>query len=219
MTDSRFLNPQFDARDARRRLAIECRAAGIRGVAPLARNAVTAHGKATRSVNLDATGMQPSANPHYANLLDAGMFDVSRSARYTGEGYKGAEFADSAFRARLALGPVYPNGCDMGPRLFSVAPIIPHTWIRDVFPWMPTDKNGKLLTGKVDPKSGERVFKVGFDTFTASYLYNAYATREGADKVAERKSREAMLAELRDEQDAEMAYDRKHSRRTRMIGR
>lgn len=193
-----FINPQHDARDAKRRIAIECRAAGISGVAPLPRYAYTVNGKASRTVNFAAAGLCPSLQAT-VDTERAGTADVSKCARYASH-YKGADFGASMERARSA----------------SEHAALSQAWFKAQFPWLPTDAAGSLRPGRF-AKDGTRYWDWGGTRFYSCDLYAAYAANEGAEQVEQRMAHERELQALVASQMADKAHERKHSRKAYMI--
>lgn len=188
LKDQSFINPEHDARETKRRISEVCRVAGISGVAPLPRYTYSARGKATHTVNLDATGLCPSAQAT-VDTERSGASDMSKAARYASH-YVGDTFAESMKRARAAS----QHSPLSGP------------WMVAQFPYWPTDKAGALMPSRVR-SSGERTFDHDGERFTLSYLYNAWSAAEGAEVVEARKARE--LAQLIDAQREDMRAQRK----------
>jgi hypothetical protein len=77
------------------------RIAGIKGVAVLARTPVTAQGRTTHSIRLDACGLSPSDQIAAQAPEVGGKNDMVFVARYRGV-YRGAEFAKSMARAEAS---------------------------------------------------------------------------------------------------------------------
>jgi hypothetical protein len=182
------INPQYDPRAFKAKLSQWQRLAGIKGIAKLAldtdgeREAYTARGKATDSVNLDATGLCPSENGTI-DPRNAGSFSMADCARYR-EHYRGEAFGKSMIRAQHARELEY---------------------FRETVPYWPIDGRGKPLTGKSVPEAdGYREFKCGFDTVTLRDLRKAHVGPETADLLQDMEEAEE-LERLRREQEAELA--------------
>jgi len=190
------INPQYDPRAFKSKLSQWQRISGIKGIAKLSldteseREAYTARGKATDTVNTDATGLCPSENGTI-DPRNAGSFSMADCARYR-DHYRGAVFAKSMLRAQHS-------------RELEK--------FREALPYWPIDGRGKPLAGKSVPEvDGYREFKCGFDTVTLRGLYKAHVGPTSADLIAEANAAEE-LARLRREQEAELAMLPKKLRR------
>ena len=168
------INPGYDPRAFKAKLSQWSRLAGIKGIAKLSldtdgeREAYTARGKATDTVNLEATGLFPSENGT-VDPRNAGSFSMSDCARYR-EHYRGEAFTKSMARARHA-------------RELAT--------FREFIPYWPVDGRGKPLAGKpVSESDGYREFKCGFDTVTLRDLRKAYIGPETADLLQDMEEAE-----------------------------
>lgn len=190
-----FLNPQRNERESRRRLAIEIRAHGMRGVSTIHSYSLTAAGKATRTVNLDRIGMSP-ADQHCMSPEEAGLQSMENVARYRSM-YKGDRFAKSQDRSAAARRKA--------------------AFLRD-FPYWPHDASGRIHEGRTG-RTGRRYFDLSGSRFYLSDLYRLWAENEGKDDHEAAMSREAELRMLADSQALDDRETRKHSKRTGMVGR